>query len=157
MHRPSFEIREATASDSLQIAALYRLLVPGSPVNVLPERLSQLHGSPDAHLAVAERNGLILGTAFLCLCPDPMYGVQPFGVVENVVVLESARGSGVGSSLLAHIERLALEADCSKIMLSSAANRTTAHAFFERSGFAPSKIGFVMYRRAFGRAPSRTP
>lgn len=149
MHSSSFEIRQAAPSDAPQITVLYRLLVPGSPVSVLPERLAQLQASPDAHLAVADRNDLMLGTAFLCLCPDPMYGVQPFGIIENVVVIESARGCGVGSALLAYIERLALRADCSKLMLSSSVARTGAHLFFERSGYVPGKVGFVKYRRAF--------
>jgi len=78
-----------------------------------------------------------------------MYGMQPFGIVENIVVLQSVRGSGVGSSLLAYVERLAHQADCSKLMLASSAARTDAHAFFEHSGFASNKVGFVKYRRAF--------
>lgn len=149
MHHSDFNIRQAVPEDAPQIEALYHLLVPGSPVSVLPNRLAQLNASSVAHLAVAVRNGLVVGTALLCLCPDPMYGDQPFGVVENVVVHQSARGLGVGSSLLSYIERLAREADCSKLMLASSSVRTQAHAFFERSGFSPSKIGFVKYRRAF--------
>lgn len=149
MHRSGFDIRQATPADAPQIKELYRLLVPGSPVSVLPARLAQLHASVDVHLAVAELNGLVVGTALLCLCPDPMYGMQPFGVVENIVVLQSVRGFGIGSSLLAYIEHLAYEADCSKLMLASGTDRTEAHMFFERSGFAPSKIGFVKYRRDF--------
>jgi N-acetylglutamate synthase-like GNAT family acetyltransferase len=86
---------------------------------------------------------------FLSLCPDAMYGRQPFGVIENVVVREDARGAGVGTALLEHLQGLALQADCSKLMLSSAATRTSAHAFFKRSGFEPSKVAFVKYRRAF--------
>jgi GNAT superfamily N-acetyltransferase len=78
-----------------------------------------------------------------------MYGRQPFGVIENVVVREDARGAGVGTALLEHLQGLALKADCSKLMLSSAATRIGAHAFFERSGFEPSKVAFVKYRRAF--------
>ena len=150
MNHSGLEIRQAAPTDAPQIEGLYRQLVPGSPVSVLPVRLAQLQTSEEAHLAVAERGGLLLGTAFLSLCPDPMYGTQPFGVIENVVVLAAARGSGVGSALLQYLERLALKADCSKLMLSSSSSRTEAHAFFQRAGFAPGKVGFVKYRRAFG-------
>ena len=154
MHHSSFNIRQAAPQDAPQIETLYRLLVPGSPVSVLPERLAALHASTEAYALVGESDGLVLGTVFLCLCPDPMYGTQPFGVIENVVVLNSARGSGIGSALLRHVEQLALQADCSKLMVSSSAARVEAHRFFRRSGFSPGKVGFVKYRRAFGAAPA---
>jgi N-acetylglutamate synthase-like GNAT family acetyltransferase len=144
-----FEIRQAIPADASQLEKLYRQLVPDSPVCVVPERLGEILLSEHSYLVVADRSGLLLGTMFLSLCPDPMYGKQPFGVIENVVVREDVRGAGVGTALLEHLEVLALKANCSKLMLSSAAHRTSAHAFFERSGFEPSKVGFVKYRRAF--------
>ena len=149
MDYSGLEIRQAAPTDAPQIEVLYRQLVPGSPISVLPARLAQLQASEEAHLAVAERGGVLFGTAFLSLCPDPMYGTQPFGVIENVVVLAAARGNGVGLALLQYLERLAHKADCSKLMLSSTSSRTEAHAFFQRAGFAPGKVGFVKYRRAF--------
>lgn len=43
-----------------------------------------------------------------------------------------------------------MAADCSKIMLLSAANRERAHTFFERCGYSASaKRGFIKYRTAF--------
>lgn len=154
MQHSEYKIRQATPSDADQLTALYPLLVPSSPVSVLPERLSQLQASPAAYLVVYDCNGLLLGTVFLTLCPDPMYGFQPFGVIENIVVLESARGTGVGMALMAYVEQVALQADCSKLLLTSTAERLSAHAFFERCGFAPSKVGFVKYRRALGVSPA---
>lgn len=142
-------VRQAHPDDAHSIDTLYRLLVPGSPVHVDPFRLAALQADPRAFLLVAEAEAHILGTAFLCLCPDPMYGAQPFAVVENVVVCAAARGRGIGGALLHAVETLALEADCSKIMLSSSSQRTDAHAFFCRAGFQASKLGFVKYRRDF--------
>jgi GNAT superfamily N-acetyltransferase len=155
MTRPDFEIRQAIPADASQLERLYRQLVAGSPVCVVPERLAELLVSEHAYLAVADRSGLLLGTMFLSLCLDPMYGKQPFGVIENIVVAEDARGTGVGTALLEHLQGLALKADCSKLMLSSAADRISAHAFFGRSGFAPNKVGFVKYRRAWTTSERR--
>jgi GNAT superfamily N-acetyltransferase len=80
-----------------------------------------------------------------------MYRTQPFGVVENVIVRRDRRGRGVGRALLAQVEQLARAQDCTKLMLMSAVDRTEAHAFFRRCGFASDrKQAFVKYRREFG-------
>ncbi|MFK4135844.1 GNAT family N-acetyltransferase [Pseudomonas luteola] len=77
-----------------------------------------------------------------------MFGFQPFAVVENVIVDEAQRGTGVGRQLIRTIEQRCIDKDCSKIMLLSSAHRIQAHAFFERAGFkGDSKRGFVKYRR----------
>ena len=79
-----------------------------------------------------------------------MYQTQPFGVIENVVVLQTMRGQGIGRLLLSHAEHLASEHRCTKLMLLSSASRETAHAFFRRCGFnSDAKHAFVKYRRQF--------
>lgn len=55
--------------------------------------------------------------------------------IEDVVVDESARGCGVGRSLVARALEFArgVEADC--VMLTSSPHRTAAHALYSRMGF----------------------
>ncbi len=55
--------------------------------------------------------------------------------IEDVVVDESARGCGVGRSLVARALEFArgIEADC--VMLTSSPHRTAAHALYSRMGF----------------------
>src|SRR5579862_6623605 len=116
-------------------------------INVQPERLAMLAEDPHTYLLVCVMDGVVCGTAILSLCLDAMYGSQPYGVVENVVVAEDQRGRGIGGRLLAHVEDLCRTHDCSKIMLLSAGTRAEAHQFFERRGFsAAAKRGFVKYR-----------
>jgi GNAT superfamily N-acetyltransferase len=92
----------------------------------------------------------VCGTVLLTLCLDAMYGDQPYGVLENVVVAEARRRHGIGRQLMAHVEELCRRHDCSKMMLLSAASRAPAHQFFERHGFsAANKRGFVKYRSQF--------
>ena len=92
-----------------------------------------------------------LGILLVCLCADVMFGRRPFAVVENIVVDAPARGQGVGAELLREVDRFCRAADCSKIMLLSASERSDAHRFFERAGYAGDrKRGFVKYRNAFG-------
>lgn len=102
-------------------------------------------------------DGVVCGTAFLTLCLDAMFGNQPYGVLENVVVDEAWRGKGLGGRLMEHIEDMCLKSDCSKMMLLSSASRELAHRFFEQKGFVSSnKRGFVKYRSQFRQCRVRT-
>lgn len=141
------DVRRAEPRDAPTLTALYRVLVPGDGnIAVHPERLAQLHGDPDNQLFVVEQAEAVCGSAFLTICLDAMYGFQPYGVVENVIVLPAARGQGAGRALLVALEQAARAARCTKIMLLSSAPRTEAHAFFAHLGFdGQRKRGFVKY------------
>jgi N-acetylglutamate synthase-like GNAT family acetyltransferase len=146
------EVRRAQPRDAPALEALYEALVPGDRnIVVDPERLAALHGDSTNYLFVLEEDGAVCGTAFLTVCLDAMYGFQPYGVVENVVVLSPARGKGAGRALMSEIERVARAERCTKLMLLSSTARLDAHAFFARMGFdAERKRGFVKY---LNRAP----
>jgi N-acetylglutamate synthase-like GNAT family acetyltransferase len=146
-HTPRF--RTAQASDAPAIDRLYRQLVSHPGVNVQAGRIAALADDPATRLFVCEQGGAVAGTALVSLCADVMFGRQPYAVVENFVIDDALRGSGLGSALMAHIEAFCLAQDCSKIMLLSSAQREAAHRFFARAGFSGSaKQGFVKYRSA---------
>ena len=146
-------VRRARPQDAAEVARLYAQLVSNPALNVLPERLGELEAAPAAALFVADRGDCLVGTVFVGLCADAMFGRRPFAVIENVVVDAAARGMGIGAALLSEAERFCRAADCSKIMLLSAVERAEAHAFFERMGYAGDrKRGFVKYRSWFASA-----
>jgi len=148
-------VRRARATDAAGLSRLYAELVPHAALDVQPAQLAALEADPRSLLLVFERDGALLGTVSISLCADAMFGRRPFAVVENIVVAAAARGHGVGAALLAAAERLCVEADCTKIMLLSAARRADAHLFFERRGYdGTAKRGFVKYRPAMDNAPS---
>jgi N-acetylglutamate synthase-like GNAT family acetyltransferase len=140
-------VRRAEANDAAALQELYQELVPGDAnIRVDPAHLSALETDPFSQIWVAELDGSVCGTAFLTVCRDAMYGDQPFGIVENVVVAASARGRGAGQSLMAALERAARDACCTKLMLLSSAGRREAHAFFGHIGYdGDRKRGFVKY------------
>jgi N-acetylglutamate synthase-like GNAT family acetyltransferase len=151
----SMQVRRAERRDAPTIEALYRLLVPGDGnVSVDPDRVAALENDSNNHLIVVEVGGLAAGTAFLTICLDAMYGFQPYGVVENVIVMPAARGQGLGAALMTSLEQRARAARCTKLMLLSTSSRLDAHAFFVRAGFdGELKRGFVKYlNRSAGRA-----
>lgn len=142
-------IRAARPADAPSLQGLYALLVPDPRcVSVDPARVSDIEEDTNNLLLVAECNGRVVGSALLTLCLDPMFGRQPFAVVENVVVEPAHQTRGCGRALFEAIDHIALEADCSKIMLVSGEARTGAHAFFVAMGYIKgTKCGFVKYRR----------
>lgn len=140
-------IRRAQRRDAPEIELLYRLLVPGDEnIAVHPDRVAALETDPTNHLLVIEVEGAVAGTALLTICLDAMYGFEPYGVVENVIVHPALRGKGVGAALMNGLEHVARAAHCTKLMLLSSRLRTDAHAFFLRLGFdGERKRGFVNY------------
>jgi N-acetylglutamate synthase-like GNAT family acetyltransferase len=149
-------VRTAEPSDAEAIAELYRELVPGdAAIRVAAERIAQLLTDRSNFLFVVEAAGAVRGTAFLTICLDAMYGLQPYGVVENVVVAEAYRHKGFGHRLFAEIEAIAKRHGCTKLMLLSNESRASAHRFFASLGFdGLKKRGFVKYlNRGETRAP----
>ncbi|NVN99486.1 MAG: GNAT family N-acetyltransferase [Geobacteraceae bacterium] len=143
-------IREARGTDAAAIAALYRSFVTNPNINVREDRLEAIAADSNNFVFVCEVEGVVCGTAFLTLCLDAMFGAQPYGVLENVVVDGALRGQGIGRRLFEHAEEMCRTRDCSKIMLLSTATRESAHRFFEQQGYSSvNKLGFVKYRRQF--------
>jgi len=146
----SLLIRQALPEDAIQIADLYRQLVSNPAVEVLPAHVAELAADDNTALFVCAYQETVVATALVAVCKDVMFRMQPFAVVENVVVDAASRGRGIGAALLQQVEVFCLSKNCLKIMLLSSAHREDAHRFFERAGFVGnSKRGFVKYRRAF--------
>jgi N-acetylglutamate synthase-like GNAT family acetyltransferase len=143
----TLNVRRGRAGDAAAIAELYRALVPADPnIAVDPAHVAALEADRFSQIWVVELEGAVCGTAFLTLCRDVMYGDQPFGIVENVIVAANARGRGAGRALMAQLERAARAARCTKLMLLSSSSRREAHAFFTQLGYdGERKRGFVKY------------
>ena len=140
-------VRRARPEDAPAVTDLYRDLVPGDDnIHVDPERLRALGTDPHNQLLVVEVNGHVCGSALLTIALNAMYGDQPFGVVENVVVDHNRRGRGIGRALMQAVDQAARAAHCTKLMLLSTAGRVDAHRFFARVGYdGERKRGFVKY------------
>jgi GNAT superfamily N-acetyltransferase len=139
-------IREAEPTDRDAIQSLYQALCPDAPVKVLPERIAELKKDPHNSLFVYEIDENITGTVFLTICPSPMFGFQPFGLIEYFIVAENYRRQGIGSQLTDHVIQVCRDRKCTRIILLSNDHRKAAHAFYESKGFSSSgKVGFVKY------------
>ena len=109
----------------------------------LVEKINQ---DPQKYLMVAEDTetnqicGSLLGVVFEDICGD----CWPILLIENVAVLESYQGRGVGRKMFEEIEKWGREMDCHYEILVSGMQRTGAHQFYGALGFEEVK-GFKKY------------
>jgi GNAT superfamily N-acetyltransferase len=104
----------------------------------------EIAADPRQHLLVAETEGRIVGTVHLIVIPHFSRSCKPSGLLESMVVDEAYRRKGVGAALLREVQRLAHEADCYKLALSSNLARRGAHRFYSRLGWKRTHYGFSL-------------
>jgi GNAT superfamily N-acetyltransferase len=104
----------------------------------------QITADPRQHLLVAEADGRIVGTVHLIVIPHLSRSCQPSGLLESMVVDDTYRRRGVGAALLREAGRLAREAGCYKLALSSNLARQGAHRFYSRLGWKRTHYGFSL-------------
>lgn len=93
-------------------------------------------------LLVAERDGCVVGSCSLHLCASLAHGGRPFAVVENVIVSTLARRTGVGRTMMRHVQEMARVAGCYKLMLRT--GKAENVGFYEACGFHNDKFGLQM-------------
>lgn len=133
-------IREALTEDFGAVMRLYRQLHPDDPA--LDN--GRDHGIFDAILAtrgltllVLEIDGAVVATTYLNIIPNITRSASPYAVIENVVVDESVRGTGLGKQIMAATLRAAWDAGCYKAMLLTGSETPSTHAFYRSCGFSP--------------------
>ena len=138
-----------------ELEALLELYVQLSPENAgtrladAAEALEAILRDDRIHLLVAEAGGRVAGTVTLVCVPNLTHGGRPWAQVENMVVEEKLRGTGIGRQLIDECLRIARRAGCYKVQLQSGHQRREgphdAHSFYRRRGFEPSSVGFRRY------------
>ena len=81
--------------------------------------------------------------AYLYIMTNALHDA-PFGLLEDVLVVESERGSGLGTALVEEVIAAARAAGCYKLVATSRASRPRVHALYERLGFASYGVEFRM-------------
>jgi GNAT superfamily N-acetyltransferase len=138
------QIREATPADLLHILAVYREARLAKRGSLSLEEATSIHAKmkryPNYKVYVAEIKGQIVGTFELLIIDNLANGGRPSGLVEDVAVLPSFQGQGIGKEMMRFAMNRCKEHRCYKMALSSNETRTDAHRFYESLGF--SRHGF---------------
>lgn len=133
-------IRSATPADFLSIGHLYAQLQPADPLveqSTHADVFEEILHRPGMELLVLEVDGEVVGTTYLNVIPNLTRGGRPYGVIENVVVEERLRGTGLGRKLMDGTLARAWTAGCYKVMLMTGSKNPDTHAFYRASGFSP--------------------
>lgn len=128
-------VREATPDDASSVACLvgYLRALEGLAEPLDPDAVRDYLARPDTRVFLAEQGDDVVGCISVRVAPDLFHG-RLSAEVEELVVEESHRQSGVGGALLdAAIER-ALSAGCVEIGLSTGANNEPAQRLYASRG-----------------------
>jgi GNAT superfamily N-acetyltransferase len=147
------KIRTAIESDIPHILDLYRqLTITTAPAEAghdptedeYRQVFTQIKAVPNLELVVAEDNSKVVGSLVLMIVPNLSHKGLPWALVENVIVDEGQRRTGIGKFLIEYAIGRAKKTGCYHIGLSSDNRRNEAHKFYESLGFKGSAIGFRM-------------
>lgn len=131
-------VRDATHDDAEALAALSGQLGYPADAPAIVRRLSRVVGR-DAGVALVavDTSGHVRG--FARAIPQHFVAEESFVELAALVVDESARGQGVGKSLLAAVEAWSRARGFDRICVRSNVVRDRAHRFYLRAGYAEVK------------------
>ena len=103
------------------------------------EELLAIFDNPDTPVFVYDREGIVLGYAFCILRHQDSGALMPLTTLylDDLCVLESARGLHIGTALLEYVTAYAKEKGCHNITLHVWEGNSGAKAFYETQGMAP--------------------
>ena len=141
------EIRDASDDD---LPAILRILaesgIDGGESFTLEEardHFARIRQRPGFRLLVAVVDGDTVGTYALLIMEKLGKRGTPAGVVEDVAVLPSRQGQGIGRAMMEHAREACRRAGCYKLALSSSLRRQDAHRFYDSLGFDRHGFSFV--------------
>ena len=133
-------LEKLKAEDIPELLELYTTLIPfETSVEKSLEIYEDMLLDENYFLVVAKEDNRVIGSALGICCKGL---VEPFLVIEDVIVKEGLRGKGVGKKLMESLDEFAKKKHCAYAILVSSGHRTGAHKFYERAGFADSVVGF---------------
>lgn len=144
--------RDAVAADLPAIVALLDddELSKGREDASLPLDQSYVAGfhaiAADANqrLIVADLDGVLVGTMQISFIPGVAFRGAWRGQIEAVRIATSQRGNGLGSAMIEWAVEQCRARGCKMVQLMSMHDRTAAHRFYERMGWAKSHFGFKL-------------
>lgn len=147
------EITIASAKDITELCELLDSLF-AQEAEFLPDRQSQVRGlaavisgSEIGDIMVARKSGKIIGMVNLLYTVSTALGAR-VALLEDMVILPSGRGQGVGSKLIKFAIEFAKEKGCKRITLLTDHDNVRAHRFYQRHGFSCSSM--IPFRMSLG-------
>jgi ribosomal protein S18 acetylase RimI-like enzyme len=113
--------------------------------------VSELKKRENIHVILAWVDGVAAGLS-ICIEGFSTFACQPLLNIHDIAVSARFRGLGIAKKMLAHIEQIAIAANCCKITLEVLQGNTPAHALYTAVGFAgyqldPALGGAIMMQK----------
>lgn len=135
-------IRAAAATDATAISVLLgQLGYPASPEDI-PRRIEAVTNFSDAIAVVAEDERGVIGIVTAHVFPS-IHSNHRRAWLTTLVVLELARGEGVGSKLVSYVEDWAAARGVPYIAVTSGKQRERTHKFYQERGYEWTGLRFM--------------
>ena len=131
-------IREMAASDIPQLAELYKQFWnEDSCVKTMRQKFDQYQKKGSHILLCATENKQLVGSVMGVICGELYGNCRPFLVLENMIIDQKYRNRGIGTELIAEMEKRASQRNCTQIILVTESDRVDACKFYESVGYKP--------------------
>jgi GNAT superfamily N-acetyltransferase len=136
-------IRAAAPSDAPILSELLAQLGYPASVTEIPARLSAVASFPRAAAFVATNGyGEVVGLATAHIFSS-IHDNGPVAWLTTLVVLEDARGAGIGSALVKHVEQWAKRHGAKRLSVTSGMHRKATHEFYEKRDYENTGLRFT--------------
>lgn len=137
------DIRVATEDDLPAVTALQSQSTRSSLEAAIPI-FRRMTSYPNYKIYIAQVCAQTVGTFTLLVMDNLGHGGAPIAIIENVVVDEFHRRSGIGRRLMEYAIHVSQKHGCYKVILASNIKLTNAHAFYEALGFKVQGYAFAL-------------
>ncbi|MFB7449518.1 GNAT family N-acetyltransferase [Streptomyces sp. NPDC056194] len=143
-------LRPATRTELPAVLALLadedRAVDPASVVvtEAYERAFADIEADPRNEMLVLVDDDLVLGCLQATYIPGLGKGGAERALIEAVRIRADRRGGGLGRELMVRAVARAKERGCALVQLTSNKQRTDAHRFYARLGFARSHDGFKL-------------
>lgn len=135
------EIQCGRAIDARRWSPRFREVLIEEFIDSISRRLKIREGR---RIAVARQQGRVVGIAVIGI---HLKAINPYVVIEDLVVDRTERGNGYGKQMLTWIEEQASNMKAVDLFLESGITNEDAHVFFEHHGF--KVVSKVMTKKTF--------
>ncbi|MBV8392912.1 MAG: GNAT family N-acetyltransferase [Alphaproteobacteria bacterium] len=148
----SLSFRRATAADLPKIIAMLaddtlgqaREILSDPPDDAYVKAFEAIEADANQFLAVADRDGEMVGTMQLSFVPGISHRGAWRGQIEAVRVAANQRGTGLGRQMMEWAIGVFRDKGCRLIQLTTDKSRKDAHRFYDGLGFTASHEGYKL-------------
>ncbi len=142
-------VREINKNELHELLELYLHLHEES----LPEMTEHLNQTWDTimndenhHIIVKIADDKIVSSCVCVIIPNLTRGIRPYAFIENVVTHADYRKKGYAAECLNYAEKIAIKANCYKMMLLTGAKTESTLNFYINAGYnSTDKTAFIRW------------